>query len=689
MDLQRAHARALRHTVACLAAAVTWAVTGGAAASSASPPPAELFFRQGSAPQAALSPDGRQLAMATEHQGRIGLFVMDLTSDNAKPISAVTFQDIDVRSFAWVDNRQLVFNVVDLQSGLGQDQELAPGLFALLLDRRTVRTLVERPLQIDPLRIRRGLHPRHLLLHVPRAPEGDASALVDEVIVGELQVADKELQALNPLWLNVRTGESRPLDTHGAPTDVVQWWFNAQGQPRVALTRRGPRDQLHAYRLPRDGQPGRWVQLAEGRRHDLPFTPVWVGRDDDSLYVSHAAGAAGERVVAPFDFATGRPGAPWISTPGFDVDGDVLEDAPGQRILGVRLQVDTEQTVWMDPARKALQARVDQALPGRVNRISCRRCGADDAVVLVRSWSDRQPDELLLMLPPAADGSLRWRRISAAQPGLDPQHMGTKELVRIQARDGRTLPVWLTRPAGAASGSPPPAIVLVQGGGPWQRRGTWRWDPMAQFLASRGYVVIEPEVRGRAGYGRAHERAGDKQFGQAMQDDVTDALRWAQQQKIAGDKACMAGGGYGGYSTLMGLIREPALFRCGSAWFALADLMLYVKGSIFIDDSVADGTREHVLAERVGHPDRDRALLLAHSPVEQAQRIRAPLQLIWGELDRRAPSAHGRRLRQALRDAGQEPEWIEYAGEAHGLRKTGNRVDMAQRLEAFFARHLK
>ena len=134
--------------------------------------------------------------------------------------------------------------------------------------------------------------------------------------------------------------------------------------------------------------------------------------------------------------------------------------------------------------------------------------------------------------------------------------MATLELQRIKARDGLDLPVWITRRPDAKG--PLPAVVLVHGG-PWLRGGEWRWDAEAQFLASRGYVVIEPEFRGSAGYGSAHLEAGFKQWGQAMQDDVADALRWAQKEGLASDKACIAGASYGGYSTLMGLIKDPSL----------------------------------------------------------------------------------------------------------------------------------
>lgn len=676
---------------------IVWLATGwlaaagltAAPAAASEPVPAEAFFRPPAVLEAQLSPSGRRLALTTESGGRVGLFVIDLQQAEVAFGRVAHFNDADVRRFAWVNEERLVFDVVDLKLGAGEDRRTAPGLFSARFDGTELRTLVERqgraPIS-DGTPIR-TLPWNHVLLHVPASQAAAGGADADEVIVGQMEFDRNELVDLRPIWLNTRTGRTRSLPLVGAPVRAVRWWFSPQGQPRAALAHRGSREALHWFHGPRDGQAGHWVQLTEGPLAGLPFRPAWVGRDD-SLYVTHREGPAGERVVAPFDFQAGRPGATLVRVAGFDFMGELQGDDEGGRLLGVRVVSDAEETVWFDAAHQALQQAVDKALPGRVNRVSCRRCTAPDAVVLVKSWSDRHPGQWLLRLPADADGKPRWRLIANQQRGIDPARMARVDFERIRARDGRPLPLWLTRPTGALDGQSLPAVVLVHGG-PWVRGGHWRWEPMAQFLASRGYLVIEPEFRGSAGYGAAHERAGDRQFGQAMQDDVSDALLWARQRGLASDKACIVGGSYGGYSTLMGLIRTPELYRCGSAWFAVADLLLYVEGGWFVEDDIGDSGRRHLLPLRVGDPVKDREMLLAHSPVAQAHRLRSPLQLVWGREDRRVPIAHGHRLRSAMQSAGLEPEWIEYEDEAHGLRRLVNRVDMARRLEAFLARHLK
>jgi dipeptidyl aminopeptidase/acylaminoacyl peptidase len=511
---------------------------------------------------------------------------------------------------------------------------------------------------------------------------------------------------VQPLWLNVRTGRSRGMDIK-APTGTVRWLFDSAGEPRVAMTRVEGRQAVH-WRGP--GQT-EWQRLAESDLLQPLFTPRFVD-DAGQLYVTHGQGPEGLQVLSRFDFERRAPATtPWVRAPGFDFNGMVLEGwrsgsssssgggGGGGGAIGVRMDTDAETTVWLDEAHKRMQALADARLPGRVNRLDCRRCGQADAVALVRSWSDRNPGQIWLYRA-AADGAnakeekdtvkpkSAWQPVLRVMDGIDPEAMATVDFQRIKARDGRDLPVWVTLPAGHKTGVPAPAVVLVHGG-PWVRGGHWRWEAMPQFLASRGYVVISPEFRGSTGYGEAHYRAGFKQFGQAMQDDVADALLWAQSQGLADKRACIAGASYGGYATLMGLVRHPELYQCGVAWVALTDPFLYLEGSFWVTDDISTSGRRYRLPEMVGDVKADAQMLTAVSPVAQAERIRAPLLLAFGESDLRIPLAHGKRMRDALIKAGREPEWVTYPNEGHSWRLPETKADFARRMEKFLAQHLQ
>ena len=522
----------------------------------------------------------------------------------------------------------------------------------------------------------RTLDWNHKLLTVPIAQDGVGS---EEVVIGSLSFGSNELKSVTPLWLNVRNGRTRsmPLD---APANATGWMFDSKGQARVAITSTKGRTAIYWHSL----SEGKWNQIAESDFLNPPFSPSAVD-DAGNLYVTSKDGPEGYSVLSRFDFDKGAPQKPSLVTaPGFDFRGALVMDRAGARALGVRIDTDAESTVWFDEGMKQTQAVVDSLLPGRVNRLSCSRCGASDMVVLIRSFSDRDPGRLILY----EVGAKRLRAISNVLDNIDSQHMSTVAMHRIQARDGRDLPVWLTQPPGFKPGKPAPAVVLVHGG-PWLRIGQWRWQPMEQFLASRGYLVISPEFRGSTGYGDAHYRAGWKQWGQAMQDDVADALLWAQKQGLASEKACIAGASYGGYSTLMGLVRHPTLYRCGVAWAAVTDPGLLLKGAWWINDDVSESGRNFALPELVGDVEKDAAMLQANSPLVQAKKIQAPLLLAFGESDYRVPLAHGERLQAALIDAGKPPEWVTYPNEGHSWRQVSTQVDFARRMEKFLGKYLK
>lgn len=654
----------------CLVALIAALATPTQAAEPAVP--VEAFFRHADMDEVALSPSGRRLALTSSlGRERVALAVYDLEGD-PQPRLAARFSDADVFSFQWVNDDLMVFDLADRTLG-GGDQRRAPGLFSVRADGTEMRPLVRmRDDFIVAGRVdEKVLDWDHSLLQVPQT--GGSS-----VIVGRrVRNSTRDLQEILPITLDVRTSQTRTLSL-GAPADSRYWWFDATGRAWLVASVRDGRTTFHW----RAEENGPWKAIASADSLNVPFWPHAVD-SSGQLFVTASRGAAGYSALYRFDFASGRPeNEPLVSTPGFDFAGQLVGSHGDGRTLGVRTTTDAELTVWFDPRLKQLQAEVDARLPGRVNRMSCRRCTADDPVVLVRSWSDRHPGEYWVYRPKGE----RWQRVGGVRDAIDPRRMGTLDLHRIKARDGLEMPVWVTQPAG-----PPqrqrPAVVLVHGG-PWLRGEHWHWNAMAQFLASRGYVVIAPEFRGSAGYGRRHERAGWKQWGLAMQDDVADALAWAVGQGwVDPARVCIAGGSYGGYATLMGLARHPQAYRCGVAWAGVTDPRL-MFGLHWIND-ISQEHQRHSLPAMLGDPKADAAQLAATAPVDLAGRIKAPVLLAHGARDSRVPLEHGERMRDALREAGNPPEWVLYPDEAHGWFKEGTRIDFARRMEAFLAQHLK
>jgi len=652
-----------------------WAVALGAClhglVAAQEPIPAEAFYKEPVIERALLSPSGRWLAMTSGFGGtRVGLAVFDLKE--WKPLAmAARYGDADIDDFEWVNDEHLVFDVVDRTRG-GGDQRWWPGLFSVRRDGSGLYQLVklDRPFIVGERRTgREPLDPWHRLLHVPRGGG-------DEVIVGEYEYdGGGEFRGIKAKRLNVTNLRTRNLSL-GVPENVWHWLFDPDGEPRMLLTRHQGRVTLH-WRAP--GSEA-WKPITDWEAFKAPFLPRFID-SDGTLYVTTADGRDGTAVLRRFDFATGRPSKDVVvSTPGFDFEGGIVSETRGGRALGVRVTTDAETTVWFEPRLTALQKEADARFPGRVNRLSCRQCGSPEMITLNVSWSDQDPGQVWVHT--AADG---WRKVGERRPDIDPRRMAITDFTRIKARDGLEIPLWITRPAGA-SPQPRAAVVLVHGG-PWVRGRRWEWDGDAQFLASRGYVVIEPEFRGSTGYGNRLYRAGWKQWGQAMQDDLVDALEWTVAKGWVDPKrVCIAGASYGGYATLMGLARHGDRFRCGVAWAGVTDPRLMFRWRA--DYDVDSEHREHSYPKLVGDPEADKAMLDANTPVLLADRIKAPLLLAYGSEDRRVPPVHGTRMRDALTAAGRPPEWVLYPGEGHGWLKLETRLDFARRLEQFLAKHL-
>ena len=257
-------------------------------------------------------------------------------------------------------------------------------------------------------------------------------------------------------------------------------------------------------------------------------------------------------------------------------------------------------------------------------------------------------------------------------------------MYRFAARDKRSIPVLVTQPAVKSLG-PKPAVVLVHGG-PFLRGTHWEWESQAQFLASRGYVVIEPEFRGSTGYGSAHFRAGWKQWGLKMQDDVADAAQWAVGQGWVDPKRiCIAGASFGGYAVLMGLIKTPELYQCGVEWVGVSDIdLMYDIG--WSDSS--DEWKQYGMPLLVGDQIKDAQQLKETSPLAQAQRLNRPLLMAHGAADRRVPIKHGMAFRDAVSTTNRNVEWIVYANEGHGWRELENKVDFWSRVEKFLDKNI-
>lgn len=299
----------------------------------------------------------------------------------------------------------------------------------------------------------------------------------------------------------------------------------------------------------------------------------------------------------------------------------------------------------------------------------------DGNKVLVETFSSSNPGDFFVYDQKAKAA----QHLISRSDWIDPAQAAPVRPFALDARDGLPLHGFLTTPKGS-DGRGLPMVVLPHGG-PFGMFDDGTYDREAQLLAAAGYAVLQLNFRGSGNYGRAHEQAGARQWGGTMQDDLTDATRWAIEQGIADrSRICIYGASYGGYAALMGVAREPGLYRCAAGYVGVYDLpMMHARGDI-----QERGSGVTYLREWLGAPDALRDV----SPVNLAANIKVPVFLAAGGEDERAPIQHTQRMEAALKQAGVPVESLYYPREGHGFYADANRREYYTRLLAFLARSL-
>ena len=645
-----------------------------AAAVAQARPPIADFFDNPEFSGALLSPSGKYLAVRIGGKGlRDRLGVVTLSDNSVKVVGS--FSDADIGNFDWVNDGRLVFTATDRTVGLG-DARYAPGLFGVNRDGGKFLQLVSRgakPFITDGnfgTRGRDTLPWNTYLLGQSNGQDSDYIYVTNRAMPAPGQLDYVDLQRLN-------TTNGR-VTSFARPGDSVRWLLDNKGEPRLTVTVEKGVNTVY-YRDPANNQE--WRKLVDYRTYTGgkgSFVPLAFG-PDGTLYVISYAGKD-KSAVHTYDLAANKIAErPLIELVGYDFNGRLIFGK--DKLLGVRQLTEGTDTTWLDNDMKAMQAKVDQLLPGTVNLLTLPT-RPESPWVLVVAYSDKSPGRTLLYNSETQKLSL----IGASHPNIDPARMGRQELVHYKARDGLDIPALLTMPAGG--GKNLPLVVLVHRG-PYARGGTWGWSPEAQFLASRGYAVLQPEFRGSTGFGQKHFRAGWKQWGLKMQDDIADGARWAIAQGTADAKRiCIAGFDYGGYATLMGLVNDPDLYKCGIDWAGTTDINLLYDGHWNFTSDLPEGWKHYGMPALVGDQVKDAEQLKATSPLLQAARIKQPLLLAYGGADMRVPLPHGTKFYKAVKEGNPNVEWIEYEEEGHGWALPKNRIDFWGRVEKFLDKNI-
>jgi dipeptidyl aminopeptidase/acylaminoacyl peptidase len=276
----------------------------------------------------------------------------------------------------------------------------------------------------------------------------------------------------------------------------------------------------------------------------------------------------------------------------------------------------------------------------------------------------------------------KFEKLADFAPWLKEDNMSEMKPIQYTSRDGLTIHGYLTLPKGVESKNLP--VVVNPHGGPWARDG-WGFNREVQFLANRGYAVLQMNFRGSTGYGRKFWESSFKQWGRTMQDDVTDGVKWLIKEGIA-DSARVAiyGGSYGGYTTLAGVTLTPELYACAVDYVGVANMFTFMNTI----PPYWEPFRE-MFYEMVGDPKKDSLMLAEVSPVFHADKIRCPLLIAQGANDPRVNKAESDQMVDALRKRGLTVEYIVKDNEGHGFYNQENQFEFYGAMETFFDKHLK
>lgn len=508
----------------------------------------------------------------------------------------------------------------------------------------------------------------HILIELPSVERG-AQQPSNGTGVAQFGDLDSRIKYPELVKVDINTGK---LVTVAHPYGrVVHWQSDATGRARVG---RAIHFGTVSYQVQKpDSNVWRTVQSHELNRGRI-FTPVgFIEGNDDRLFVlsNHEGGSAN---LYEFDV----PSDSFVRTIAASPKGAVSAIARNGQLLGYFVPGSPSPSpVYLDPVLARESSVISRAMPDSTNTIIDR--SDDGKRVLVRVTKHNGPPAYWLLDRSGSQSVLS--PVAETYPAIDPSQVAVTHIISYKARDGLEVPALLTLPPLYGSGLPgqPLPFIVLPHGGP-NSRDSPAFDYRVQFLASRGYGVLQPQFRGSTGYGAAFEAAGHQQWGLSIQDDITDGTQWLIRQNLADPAriAIVGTGDFAGYAALMGTIKEPDLYRCAVAIAPVTDLKLLIERQgkfLFGEDNI----------RRIGS---DSSLLEKTSPAQNVQAIKVPLLLVHGRKDYTVPVAQTERLEEALKKAGKSADVV-YLDEAdHYLSRGNDRQVTLKLLEKFLGANL-
>jgi dipeptidyl aminopeptidase/acylaminoacyl peptidase len=446
---------------------------------------------------------------------------------------------------------------------------------------------------------------------------------------------------------------------------VWNWYADGNGVVRMGFGMSDDGRKRRLYYRPQRGETFKVIDKTVSIHDSIEMPTLFLSDPTRALIVGDDAD--GFSALYEYDLTKLERGKQLFASKGYDI-GDLWADASGFGYLGVEVVREKPGMVWTDPAMTALQAKLDGMIKGgQPEIVSMSR---DHGMAVVRAGSPSAPGGFFLYR--AADGSMT--PIGSVNATIGMRLLHRVQTIRYKARDGLEIPAVLTMPAGEQRNAP---LIVMPHGGPFARDAE-EWDWWAQFMADRGYVVIQPNYRGSSGYGTKFTEKGAGQWGLAMQDDLDDAVKAMAEQGIADPKrVCIVGASYGGYAAMRAAQRDGSRYRCAVSYAGVSDLNRMLR---FNGNFLGSGARQDWLRLQVGD-------LKGVSPLNFPEQFSTPILIVHGKEDRRVPVSQSRLMAKRLKEAGKNATYIEQPDGDHHFTREADRLQFLQALEEFLAKY--
>jgi len=630
----------------------------------ASIPIADFFKKAEFSGRPVLSPDGLSMAVLTPRNGRFVLAVINLETRASTVVASDP--EWNVANPIWVNNRRLVFSI-NKGGDEVQEKQTGGGLFAVNSDGSGFRKLV---ISIkEAMSSNLPYKPVSVLTRVG----GDSN---DLIVVNNERGRDADLGASDVFRLDTTNGRMALL-TFNNPGAVSGWVLDHNKVIRVAssMTVEDSSKRIIQTVYLRDDEKAPWkaiykAYLDEGKE----MNPLGFDFDNKTLFVAGRFNGRDKAGVHIWNSANNTAGELIAEHAEADIPDGLIFDEIRKKVVGVSVDGMKPEMYYFDEDYARLQATLDASLPGE--RVQFQWNG-NHAVVAASSTNNVGKlyhfDTVKKTLEP----------LYSVKPELDGKKLSEQAVIRYQARDGLTIPAYLTLPEGRPAKALP--LVAYIHGGPHARDG-FGYDPITQMLASRGFAVLQPQFRMSTGFGWKHHVAGWKQWGLTMQDDITDGIETLVKQGVVDrNRVCIIGASYGGYATMYGLVKNPDLYKCGINWVGVTDVkMLFTVNWSDMSGPVMD----NIGAKMHGDPKTDEAYFTKVSAIGNASKIKAPVLMAYGSEDRRVPLIHGEKMRDVLLKQGNTVEWMVMTGEGHGWAKESNNIKWGETVYRFINRYI-